>query len=201
MNTRMLRQVAIGLMLAVLVATGTVVWWLTADHAPRTQLEADLRAAEAQLKADPTDTVAAERLGVSYMRAGRYRDALDLWDSALEAHPDDPVFLFHRGEALIGLAREDDAIESLKHATEEAPNLQVAFYTLAQVHAKREEWDQAASYAASAVEIERTDADARFLYATALSETGDADAAREQLEIVKSMIPEYPGIEEALDAL
>ena len=201
MQTHTLRHVVVVLVLAVLVSTATVVWWFTAEHAPRTQLEADLRSAEAQLSANATDTVAVERLGVVYMRAGRYEDALSLWDSALEGSPDDPIYLFHRGETLIALNRDDEAIESLKKATESARNLETAFYALAKLYEERGDWDEVVINAGQAVEIEPSDADARFLYATALGKTGETDEARAQFEIVRSMVPEYPGLEEALDAL
>jgi len=72
-----LLRVALALIIVVLVTTtAMVVYFMTAEKAPRTVVERDTAAAEIAVREQPSDPSAWQTLTYAYARAGRYDDAL-----------------------------------------------------------------------------------------------------------------------------
>lgn len=94
---------------------------LLGEPLPRTELPADveaefmekLAAAEATLQANPDDADALIWVGRRTAYLGRYQDAIEIFSRGVEAFPDDPRFLRHRGHRYISTRQFDRAIEDL----------------------------------------------------------------------------------------
>lgn len=82
------------------------------------RLRAQLAAAEAALAANPSDRDALVWLGRRLGYLGRYREAIDVFSRGLDAHPDDPVLLRHRGHRWITLREFGKAAWDLERAAE-----------------------------------------------------------------------------------
>ena len=72
-----LLRVALALIIVVLVtATAMIIYFMTAEKAPRTAVERDTAAAEIAVRERPSDASAWQTLAYAYARGGRYDDAL-----------------------------------------------------------------------------------------------------------------------------
>ena len=74
-----------------------------------TEQQTALAALERRLAADPSDLDAAIWRGRRLGYLGRYREAVAVYSSALETHPDDARLLRHRGHRYLTLRQIDDA--------------------------------------------------------------------------------------------
>lgn len=68
---------------------------------------------------------------ISAMQAGDYDHAIEMFDSVLEAVPDDPVTLTSKGHALKTKGNFDDAVKAYQRATIAHPTHGEAYYSLA----------------------------------------------------------------------
>ncbi len=82
----------------------------------RAQDEAELRAAEQRLAADPASEDAAVWVGRRLGYLGRYEEAIEAFTRGLEVHPDSAWLLRFRGHRWITLRRFDDAATDLERA-------------------------------------------------------------------------------------
>lgn len=90
------------------------------ELAPETEAEfiAKLAEAEEQLAANPNDADALIWVGRRTAYLGRYQDAIDVFTRGVEAFPDDPRFLRHRGHRYISTRQLDKAVADLSQAYE-----------------------------------------------------------------------------------
>ena len=86
------------------------------------EVEADfttkLAEAEAQLAANPDDPEALIWVGRRTAYLGRYQDAIDIFSRGVEAFPEDPRFLRHRGHRYISTRQIDRAVADFAKAYE-----------------------------------------------------------------------------------
>ena len=75
-----------------------------------------LAEARAALEADPRDAEARIWVGRRTAYLGRYREAIQLFTAGIEAHPQDPRFLRHRGHRYLTTRRPDLAVADLERA-------------------------------------------------------------------------------------
>lgn len=68
----------------------------------------------------PSDPEAWRGIGRALLKGKRATDAATILSVALEALPDEPVLLFDRGEILLRLGREEEAIFDLERGLERA---------------------------------------------------------------------------------
>lgn len=59
--------------------------------------------------------------GISLMQAKNYSSALDLFDSCLDAQPDNPYLLFYRAQTLYSMQRYQESVDDLRRCAEEHP--------------------------------------------------------------------------------
>lgn len=84
----------------------------------RAERERQLAEARAALEAAPGDDDAAIWVGRRLGYLGRYREAVAAFTRGIEAHPEDPRFLRHRGHRFLTLRRLDLAEADLERAAE-----------------------------------------------------------------------------------
>jgi tetratricopeptide (TPR) repeat protein len=69
----------------------------------------------------PEEQSAIFEKGIKLLQSKNYSSALDIFDSCLEAQPDNPYLLFYRAQALYSMQRYQDAVDDLRRCTEEHP--------------------------------------------------------------------------------
>ena len=82
----------------------------------RATLEKNLADAQAQLQKDPTSAEAAIWVGRRTAYLGRYRDAIEVFSTAITQHPSDARLYRHRGHRYITVREFDKAIADLSKA-------------------------------------------------------------------------------------
>lgn len=85
------------------------------------------------IEVDSTNYVPYYNLAGLYNRAGRFKEALDLFDRAVALNPAIPEAFCNRGAALQQLGRFDEAIESFQRELARAPNNDCALYRLTEL--------------------------------------------------------------------
>lgn len=96
--------------------TGTPLVPMALPEATRTKLEADLRAAEADLAKAPDSPDALIWVGRRQAYLWRYRDAIATFTKGIERFPDDARFYRHRGHRDITVRNFDGAIADFEKA-------------------------------------------------------------------------------------
>ncbi len=95
---------------------GTPLFPVALDEATRGGFETELAAARADFEASPEDADAAIWFGRRTAYLGRYREAIAIYDRALDRHPEDARILRHRGHRFISLRRFESAVNDLEAA-------------------------------------------------------------------------------------
>lgn len=105
-----LLRVALVLIIVVLAtATSMVLYFMTAEKAPRTAVERDTAAAEIAVRARPSDPSAWQTLTYAYARAGRFDDALETVRRGRESTKEQALLL-PEAEVLRIAGRYSDAV-------------------------------------------------------------------------------------------
>jgi len=93
----------------------------------------DVAGAETLVRIDPDDAGHAALLGTSYMRVGRYADAVPALERALRLAPESATNENHLGGALLGAGRAADALLHFRRAVALAPRDAHLRFNLAKV--------------------------------------------------------------------
>ena len=105
-----LLRVALALIVVVLVtAASLVIFFVTAEKAPRTTVERDLAAAEVAVRERSSDSAAWQALAYAYVRAGRFDDAIEVSRRG-RTTTGAKVLLLSEADALRSAGRHEDAI-------------------------------------------------------------------------------------------
>jgi Flp pilus assembly protein TadD len=100
-----------------------------AQHA----MQVDLVGAETLVKADPTNASHLSLLGTSYVRSGRYAEAVRALQRALQLNPASASDENYLGGALLALGRGSDALQHFRKASALAPRDAHLHFNLAKV--------------------------------------------------------------------
>ena len=199
LQVRTLTYVVFGLMIAILAVTAVGAWWLLGDRPPRTQLEADYKIARSEVRANPKNPLAREKLGAVYVRMGRYESARDAYAAAVKMSPKDARLRYNYAVALGLMGEGAKAIEQAEECTKLYKAAAPAYYLIGSIHFEEKRYDKAVGPLEKAVEHETSDCDARYLLGRTYLELDKDDKALEQFEKVKSMVPEYEGVDEMIE--
>lgn len=90
----------------------------------------------------PKDTAASQELSAVLVDAGRFQDALDFMGQ-LPRDRRTPAMSYYEAKAYMGLNKRKPAMEKLRQALREDPNLLAAWSELAFLHEQAGEWRQA----------------------------------------------------------
>jgi tetratricopeptide (TPR) repeat protein len=167
------------------------------DSAP-TVTDQHIQIAEAQVKANPTDTGARDMLAAAYVSAGRYQDGVDQFTEALKILATDRAALLGRGIAYYQLKQYDNAVKDLQtfitqngtgEFAKQDPQLERAYYELGVVQAAQEKWTDSVNSEIAALKIDSGDADALYQLGVGLIKTGDPTKAAQALAKSVAFVP------------
>lgn len=126
----------------------------------------------------------------NYQQAGRYRNALEVYESVLAADPDNIEALYGRGTALLDLGRADDAERSLRAALAIDPRHVGAAYTLGTHYLETGRHSEVIEVIGPASESALGAADTACLMALAYEEMGDTAMAERYYRRALAYVPD-----------
>jgi len=103
--------------------------------------------------AAPNNKVAKNNLAIELSKRGFYQDAIAMFESTLQAHPDDWIALSNIGYDYFRIGRLDDADRELTHAIEINEMSPGPFLTLGLVKQEQGKLDEAAKYIREAINL------------------------------------------------
>lgn len=118
--------------------------------------------------------------------------ALERLAQAQVIDPEYPTLALRRGEALLGLNRLDEARAAYELALAQPGQRAAALYGLAQIDLLHRAWADAADRLREVLELAPQANAARYGLGQALLRLGQRDAAREYLDQVGTVKPDYP---------
>lgn len=154
--------------------------------------------AEDAVQKSPNAITPRFTLAELYAAKGRYADAIVQYEEILKVQPDTAAVLLGRGRALMAMGELDAAATDFQAVIDGAvekemagydQQLEGAYYSLGAVTLKQGHPKEAADHLASAVLINRTDADALFLLGKALIESGDPKSGIDALHLAIALVP------------
>ena len=103
--------------------------------------------------AAPNNKVAKNNLAIELSKRGFYQDAIAMFESTLQAHPDDWIALSNIGYDYFRIGRLDDADRDLTHAIEINEMSPGPFLTLGLVKQEQGKLEEAAKYIREAINL------------------------------------------------
>ncbi len=146
-------------------------------------------AAAAVASGQSQDAVATDARGVELARAGKLREALAQFQSAIDISPAFPAALYHLGLTQEQLGRTDAAIASFEAALRQQPDMTPALHQLAGCCSKRGDFEGELRLLRKVTGQRPDFAEARFNYGVALQKRDDIAAALEQLRAASRLDP------------
>jgi len=136
-------------------------------------------------------------LGLAYDRLSMHKQAIDAYERALSASPDDAQVLNNLGYSLFLEGRHAEALSRLKRADRLAPGSPYVLQNIAFVQARLGKYGDAFKTLARAF----GDYDARLKTAELLEQAGRADDALKHYEAALKLRPDSPALLERLVAI
>lgn len=161
------------------------------------EAHADLAAV---LKAAPDSRDALPLAAMANYRLGHLDQAIELWQRAVAANPQDEVSRVWLGRAT-ELERIHDRLGVLEADIHKNPKSAEAWREAGQLYARLGKWQRAAVYLGEAVGLAPKDAAARKSYGLVLFRMGKMDEAVAQLEECVELEPENPTYSRSLENL
>lgn len=143
-------------------------------------------ALEQAVRANPNDLAVRGQLADTYVRKGRFQEAVTQYDAILATGRGEELAHFGRAAAYMGLNRLDDAATDYQAVVDIAKDgemanvdtmLEAAYYGLGSIAMKQDRPADAITHLQKALAITRSDADALYLIGTAFVATGQAEKA------------------------
>lgn len=151
---------------------------------------------------DPQDLQARISLGNAYIADGRYQDAIDQLDQALELSSDNEQRGIYMGLGLAYIG-EDEKTQAADYFTKVAEIseasggisrdrvLETAYYYLGKLALEDGRADDAVDFLKKAVGVEGSDSDALYLLGEAFEAQGDHEQAVQAYKLALSFVPGY----------
>jgi tetratricopeptide (TPR) repeat protein len=177
--------------LSLILVVGTIAFaafyvldrWLAS---PPPIVDQQVAALEQGVRDNPNDIAARGQLADTYVRKGRFQDAVTQYDAILATGRAEELARFGRAAAYLGLGRLDDAARDYEAVVEIAKGgematvdrtLEAAYYGLGSIAMQQNRPADAITHLEKALAITRSDADALYLLGTAFVATGQSDKA------------------------
>lgn len=150
---------------------------------------------------DPGGAESANLLGAVRLRQGRFEEALDLIDKALERSPEYQSALKNRGVVYLGLKRFDDAKKDFEHLVEKGVQDGQVMAMLGRAYLELGRASEANRYLKVAAEIIPESAIIATDLAEALAQSGYRSSAVAQARVARRLASRDPGLEIYIDDL
>lgn len=157
--------------------------WLAA---PPPIIDQQVVALEQGVRDNPNDIAVRGQLADTYVRKGRFQDAVTQYDAILATGKAEELARFGRAAAYMGLGKLDDAAKDYEAVVDIAKGgemanvdrtLEAAYYGLGSIAMQQNRPADAITHLEKALAITRSDADALYLIGTAFIATGQSDKA------------------------
>jgi len=194
---RLIKRVALILVVGTVLFTGFYVLDRWRPAATPT-IDRQLATLEQQVRDTPDDIVARGKLADTYVKKGRYEDAITQYNLILDAGKAEELAKLGRAAAFLGLGRLDEAAADYQAVVDIAkggemanvdPTLQAAYYNLGSIAMRQSRPGDAIPFLQKALAIDRSDADALYLIGTAYVATGETEKAETVLRLAVAFVP------------
>ncbi|MCC7212111.1 MAG: tetratricopeptide repeat protein [Candidatus Brocadia sp.] len=129
--------------------------------------------------------------GNTFYAQGKYTEACNEYQKAIEKNPDYVGAYYNWGTALSKQKKYDEAIEKYQKAIEKNPDYADAYYNWGIALSKQKKYDEAIEKYRKAIEINPNDADAYYNWGLALCDQKKYDEAIEKYRKAIEKIPDY----------
>jgi tetratricopeptide (TPR) repeat protein len=125
------------------------------------------------------------------MRAGKYDEAVEKLNQAIEAEPGSFILYYYRARIYEKKSDSDRAIEDFKKSLQMKPDFLLALSALGLRYARREEFSEAVYYFKKAFDLNLTDTFSLYNYGACLIHRGSVPEARRVFERVVQLESGY----------
>ena len=153
---------------------------------------------ETTVRENPDDASARANLATLYFEEGRYSEAVEQYQVALELDEENEAYLVGLGRALLSSGDHRAAAEKFQKAVDLSTEaeltsdvIETAYYYLGSISLTEGKPDEAVTHLKKALDVEPTDADAWYLLGAASIETDDIDGAIEALTRAVLFVPNF----------
>jgi tetratricopeptide (TPR) repeat protein len=139
------------------------------------------------LKINPEQANVYKSMALSYMKKGKFDDAISQFRKALEIQPELADVYVNIGHSLMMSGRPNEAIEALQKEIQISPDADFAYFLLGQAHLQQKEYQKAQEYYEAAIKINPRYSNAYYGLVSACAKLGDRDKAKEYSESFKKL--------------
>ena len=129
--------------------------------------------------------------GVDQLNAGKYPDAIETLNKAIEETPENPVLYYYRGFALDKSGDQEKALADYKKSLELDPELLISLAEVGKIYAKKGDLNNAVTYYKKAYDLDTKDVLALYNYGVCLFGLGNNDEALKVYEKLLAVDPNY----------
>jgi tetratricopeptide (TPR) repeat protein len=147
---------------------------------------------------DPASLQARLALAEAYLAQGRYRDAQEQYQAAIQIEPQSVVALVGMGRAALNAGDEELAIASFRDVIDLAAKsdlpgdlVEASHYYLARIYLDQGDTDAAIEELQQALAIDRVDADAWYLLGQTYLQVDDLDGAIDAFSRAVTFVPNF----------
>ncbi|MFQ5854381.1 MAG: tetratricopeptide repeat protein [Anaerolineae bacterium] len=176
-------------------------------HANEPLVERQVRHLEAMVRQNPTDPDVRVAVAQWYLAKGLVGQAIQQGQEALKLDADHQDALILLGRAYLAKGDDEQAIADFARVVELNrdsefakidPRMNLVYYNLGELYRQQGEYDSAMEALKAALEVDRTDADARYALALAYQEQGDHQAAVREFNEALRYVPDFAEVYQGL---
>lgn len=196
-----LAVIVVVLLLGVVASAGYIINDLLSPSAQPTAIDKEIARKEEAVERAPDDIESLLALGHAYQRAGRFREALRLYDQVLNLRPQDTAALYNKGIVLLEQGNHRQAEVTLWDVLERDREHALAAKALGELYIEQGEYRSLLYTLRPVVEENEASADLQYLMGLAYENLGKGDLAEERYRLAIKYFPDMPEAREALDRL
>jgi tetratricopeptide (TPR) repeat protein len=142
---------------------------------------------EAAVKVGPAQPEAHFGLGFLYWKLKRYEDAEREFREELKRDPKNAQATAYLGDTLMKVGRKQDALKLFQSARELRPDMRIAHFDLAILHAGDKQYDAAVEEYRRAIQIDPSSYDAHYRLGRLYNQLGRSAEAEKEFKIVQAL--------------
>lgn len=194
---RLIKRIGLVLVAGALVFVGFYVFDRSRPATPAI-IDQQVAVLEDAVRQNPDDIAARGQLADTYVRKGRFAEAVTQYDAIIKSGKAVELAYFGRAAAYVGLSRLEEAAADYRQVVDIAKDgemanvdttLEAAYYGLGLIAMKQDKPADAIPFLEKALNITRSDADALYLIGTAFVATNQTDKAITVLRASVAFVP------------